>query len=356
MKHTMDVLVPNGFAIDYIEKCMMDYDCNFIDYDNEEAINSRLGSRFIVLKETHFIAHYQKQQVKCDYNCRNRIMKELISDDPWIGESQYLEKTDDVIRSKNPPYLLFTNECVRGSSAEDGSIISNYTTVDIPSFAKITKSKQCNDKFFMVNLGNDEHLCCNIQTLETYKYHSSARLCVLNILIGKLGEPFNQLQSEYDILKMLTPPPRYPNFKLLDIEGNPVEENTDYQLELYDQDMDILNFCNGTLSATACDNQVETLVINHSIVDGIHYLTYNNKYLYVADGSNEINLADQLPSKQQRLQFGVTEDNTLIIFKWNRFVFLKFETFTNSYSALSFDDEAEYLNTGQMVQLYLKRV
>ncbi|KAI9289203.1 hypothetical protein BC943DRAFT_334494 [Umbelopsis sp. AD052] len=215
----MNVLMPKGFSIDSIEKCMMDGDSNFIEYDDEEAINSRLGSSFIVLKQTHFIAYYDQQQVKCSYNCRNSIMKTLISDNPWVRESFLLERIDGVLCSKNPPYLLFTNECLRGSEAEDGSIIANYTTVDIPSFAEITKSKQCNDKFFIK-------------------------------------------------VKSLTPLPKDPNFTLLDIEGNPVEEHTEYQLEMYDQDMDILNFFDGKLSGTAFENQVEILAVKYSIVDG----------------------------------------------------------------------------------------
>ncbi|KAI8582055.1 hypothetical protein K450DRAFT_285315 [Umbelopsis ramanniana AG] len=353
----MDVLFPKGFVIGSIEKCMMDYDCKFIEYDDEEAINSRLGSSFIVLEQTHFIAHYPNKQVKCDYNCRNRIMKDLLSDDPWVSESYLVEKIDDVIRSKSPPYLLFTNECLRDSSAEDGSIIANYITVDIPRFAEITRSKQCNDKFFMVNLGDDQHLCCNIQTLETYKYHSCVRYSVLDLISGGSEEGFNQLHSKYDNVKMLTPIPKNPSFKLFDIEGNSAEENREYQLEMYDQDMDALNFFDGKISATTYYNQVEVLVVKYSIVDGIHYLTYDNKYLHVADGSDEISLTDQIPNKHQRLYFVPTEDNAFIVFKWNSITFLTLEVFTNSYSSCSFKEEGIFTNrSAGTLEFFLKRV
>ncbi|KAI9289204.1 hypothetical protein BC943DRAFT_357169 [Umbelopsis sp. AD052] len=353
----MDVLIPKGFSIDSIEKCMMDYDYNFIEYDDEEAINSRLGSSFIVLKQTHFIAHHQNQQFKCDYNCRNRVMKQLISENPDLVLSHWLETVDDVIRSRYPPYLLFTNECVKGSKAEDGSIIANFTTVDIPSFVEITKSKQCDDRFFMVNLGDDQYLCCNIQTLKIYKYHACVRYCfLLSIYCGEPEDQFKEVDSEYEELKSLTPLPKFLNSQLLDIEGHPVEEHTEYQLEMCDQDMDILSFFDGKLTGTAFVNQVEILAVKYYIVDGIHYLTYDNKYLHVADGNDEISLTDQLPRKHQRLQFVLTERNTFTIFKWNQRVFLEFEALNNSYSALQFEDEKLFISGTGLQDFFLKRV
>ncbi|KAG2180383.1 hypothetical protein INT44_003385 [Umbelopsis vinacea] len=337
---------------------MMDYDSNFIEYDDEEAINSRLGSRFIVLKQTHFIAHYEQQQDKCSYSCRNRVMKQLISDNPWTRYYyDYLEIVDDVLCSREPPYLLFTNECVRGSHAEDGSIIANYTTVDIRSFAEITKSKQCDDRFFMVNLGDDQYLCCNIQTLKIYKYHACVRYCfLLSIYCGEPEDQFKELDSAYEELKSLTPLPKHPNFILLDIEGNPVEENTEYHLGMCDFDDGFLDFSDGKLSRSSFDNKVEILAVKYSIVHGIHYLTYNNKYLHVADGIDEISLTDQLPKKHQRLQFIVTERNTFMIFKWNQRVWFDFETSSGNYSALQFEDEKLFISGTGLQAFFLKRV
>jgi len=356
----MDILIPKGFAIDSIEKCMMDYDCNFIEYDDEEAISSRLGSSFIVLKETYFIAHYHHQQVKCDYNCRNRIMKELIAGHGRVGESHHLEKVNDVIRGKKSPYMLFTNECIRDSRTEDDSIIANYTTVDIysdiPRLAEIVKSKQCYQKFFTVYLGNDQYLFFSTQPLEGGQYNQFNKYHVIDTLYGDSEDPWAQLESDCEKQIPIEPLPKLPNFKLMDIEGNPVEENTKYQLEMYDKDMDILNFYNDRLSATACDNLVKPLVVKYSIVAGIHYLTYKNKYLHVADGSAEISLTDKLPSKHQRTFFGPMEENTFAIFKWNQRVFLNFETLKHSYSHLEFREESAYTNTGELLELYLKRV
>ncbi|CAO3693199.1 unnamed protein product [Umbelopsis ramanniana] len=297
----MDILVPKGFAIDSIEKCMMDYDCNFIEYDDEEAISSRLGSTFIVLKESYFMAHYQDQQVKCDYNCRNRIMKELIAGNGRVGESDHLEKVNDVLRGKKPPYLLFTNECIRDSRAEDDSIIADYTTEDIYSdidrLLEIVKSKQCYQKFFAAYLGNDLYLCFHTQHLNGIEYDEFNKCHVIDTFYGYSEDPMAQLKSDCQKQIPVEPLPKLPTFKLMDIEGNPVEENTNYQLEMYDQDMDILSFSHdGKLYATACENQLKPLVVKYSIIDGIHYLTYKNKYLHVADESAEISLTDKLPN------------------------------------------------------------
>ncbi|CAO3693196.1 unnamed protein product [Umbelopsis ramanniana] len=302
----MDILIPKGFAIDSIEKCMMDYDCNFNEYDDEEAISSRLGSTFIVLKESYFMAHYQDQQVKCDYNCRNRIMKELIAGNGRVGESDHLEKVNDVLRGKKPPYLLFTNECIRDSRAEDDSIIADYTTEDIYSdidrLLEIVKSKQCYQKFFVVYLGDNQHRCNQYFFFHTQHLYGMEcgefnKCHVIDTFYGDSEDPMAQLESDCQKQIPMEPLPKLPTFKLMDIEGNPVEENTEYQLEMYDQDMDLLNFYNdGELSATARDNLEKPLVVKYSIIDGIHYLTYKNKYLHVADESSEISLTDKLPT------------------------------------------------------------
>jgi hypothetical protein len=364
----MDILIRNGFAIDSIEKCMMDYDCNFIEYDDEEAISSRLGSSFIVLKETYFVAHYNHQQVKCDYNCRNRIMKQLIAGNGEVGESHHLEKVNDVIRGKKPPYMLFTNECIRDSRAEDDSIIAEYTTVDndidIKSLIEIVKSKQCYQKFFVVHRGDklypcNQYFCLHTQHFYGAEYNQFNKCHIIDTFYGDSEDPMEQLQSDCQNQIPVEPLPKLPNFNLMDIEGNPVEENTEYQLEMYDQDMDILEFAEtGELFATPCDKQVKPLVVKYSIIDGIHYLTHNNKYLCVADmdWGYSIGVTDQLPSKQQRMFFTITQNNTFVALKWNRRVLLTFTTLKHSYSALEFKLELTFTNCYHPLYVFLKRM
>jgi len=259
--------------------------------------------------------------------------------------------------------MLFTNECIRDSRTEDDSVIANYTTVDIysdiPRLAEIVKSKQCYQKFFTVYLGNDQYLFFSTQPLEGGQYNQFNKYHVIDTLYGDSEDPWAQLESDCEKQIPIEPLPKLPNFKLMDIEGNPVEENTKYQLEMYDQDMDILNFYNDRLSATACDNLVKPLVVKYSTIDGIHYLTRNNKYLYVAVeeyGMYQIGVTDQLPSKQQRIFFTVTQNNTFVALKWNRRVLLTFATLTNAYSALNFNLELTLRNCYHPLYFFLKRV
>ncbi|KAI9286246.1 hypothetical protein BC943DRAFT_359416 [Umbelopsis sp. AD052] len=356
----MDVLFPKGFDLTSIEKCMMDYDCNFIAYEDDEAIDSRIGTNFIVLQETHFIAHVsnachdaKNKQFKCDYDCRNKVMRNLHTDQ---GKTFYYlgatEGVDGIYHNDKAPYLLFTNECIRGYQSTNDTIISNYTSVDIHKFAEIAKSKRCNEKFFDIYLGNDDYICCNAQTLETYEYKLAVKYRVIEILCDSSDDPFHQLKSEDEKLKLIKSlPSKSSNFHLKDIEGNTVKENVDYYLEIYDQDDDILDMYQDELWSRWYENQTEQIIVQYSIVNGIHYLVYNNKYLHVADGTIGVTLSDQVPYQHQRLQFQVTEDNTFRTVQWDQRLFLQLEILNCSSGSVQFSAD-----DSNSLELYLKRV
>ncbi|CAM0141848.1 hypothetical protein VKS41_004452 [Umbelopsis sp. WA50703] len=355
----LDVLVPKDFDIDSIEKCLIDYECNFIRYDNEMAINSRLGTVFVVLQETHFIVHAANKQVNCNYDCRNRIMKTLFLrngnnyDIDKISNDHLIKDVEGVIHNTEQPYLLFTNEKLQFNLSEDNTIIANYINVDIPQFAEITISKLCNNKYFVVYLGDGQYICCNVQTLETYQYSSHLKYHIVEILRESPDDPFTRLKSHIDSIHnhlKIEPPKRTVSFQLMDIEGHPVEENTEYQLEMYDIDEDILQLYDAKLYATYYANCSDSLIVQCSIIDGIYYLTHDNKYFHVADDSDEISLTDQLPSKEQRLEFEVTERNTFKTVQWNRNLYLTFELITSNYSILFFNAY------GSHVELFLKKI
>lgn len=357
----MDVLVPKDFDIASIEKCMMDYDCNFVSYEDEDAIHSRLGSNFIVLQEKYFIAHAAGLQVKCDYDCRNRIMRKLYpsqgDEESLMNNNFSLEKIDGVIQNCEPPYLLFTNECIRGYDTEDNTIIANYTNVDILKFAETTKSKECNNMFYVVYVGDDQYIYCDVRTLITYEYSSAIKHRIISILCGKPYDPFSQLQ-ELKPSKLL---PRVSNFHLRDIEGRPVETNAGYHLELYDEDRAVLDFYEDQLCATHSLNAmtVDKVVVQYSIVDGIHYLTWKNQFMRVAhaDAFNGIQFTDQMPGKHQRLQFQVTENNTFIMVQWNQLNCLVLEVVTCNYTMIYFLSKHSSRRTNvHHVQFFLKKV
>ncbi|KAI9286242.1 hypothetical protein BC943DRAFT_351584 [Umbelopsis sp. AD052] len=263
----MDVLFPKGFDLTSIEKCLMDYDCNFIEYEDDEAINSRMGTNFVILQEACFIAHVSSattgsdnEEFKCDYDCRNRVMRDL---HPKKGEKfrgiSATKGTDGIYHNNAAPYLLFTNECIRGYfKGIDNTIIANYTSVDIPKFAEIAKSKRCNEKFFDIYLGNDDYICCNTRTLETYEYKSAIKLSIIGLLYRDLDDPFRQL------IKPL--PRKSSNFHLKDIEGHIVEENTEYYLELYDHDSDVLKIWDNLLHAGYYLSKSEQIIVQCSIL------------------------------------------------------------------------------------------
>lgn len=102
----------------------------------------------------------------------------------FINNDFSLEKIDGVIRNHEPPYLLFTNECIRGYDTEDNSIIANYTNVDILKFAETTKSKEYNHMFYVVYLGNDQYLCCGVGNPKTYEYSSAIKHRIIQYCMG----------------------------------------------------------------------------------------------------------------------------------------------------------------------------
>jgi hypothetical protein len=354
----MDVLIPEGFDLTSIEKCMMDYDCNFISYEDDEAINSRIGTNFLILQETCFIAHVSNgpsgariKQFRCDYDCRNCVMKDLYPNREETFIDCFQKKIDGVIYNTASPYLLFTNECIRGYSSTNNTIIAHYTRVDIPKFAEITKSKPCNDKFFDVYLGDDQYICCNTQTLETYEYRSVIKYRVIEILCGKSDDPFVQLKSEYEQLKSIKPLSRFSDFHLKDIEGQPVLENTNYRLEMYDYDEDVLDMYDAKLYATYYSNRTDPIVVQCYITDGIFYLVRKNKYLHVADGRVNMSFTDQFPIKHQRLQFQVTNKNTFKTVQWNQLNYLTALGLTSNYTDLTLEE-----GNDNHLELYLKRL
>ncbi|KAJ2961630.1 hypothetical protein NQZ79_g3164 [Umbelopsis isabellina] len=360
VKRTLDVLVPQVFDLDAIEKCMMDHDSNFIRYEDEETINSRKNSSFLVLQEAYFIVHAASRQVNCDYGCRNLVMQRLYQDiDQHINVinnfSLRIQQSDGLFHNKDLPYLLFTNEYIRDYNTEDNSIIASYDKVDFSRFAEITKSKPCNHVFFVVYLGNDHYVCCDVLTLDIYEYTSSIRYRVMEILQDKSENAFIQLKSQDEKLKLLKSIEKVPEFQLVDIKGYPVKENIFYHLEMYDIDQDVLDLHNDELYATYYVNKVHKVVVQCSMVDGIHYLVCKNKYLHVADCSDHISLTDHIPEKQQRLQFQVTDNNTFKVFRWNQRIHLISMMATTNYTGLYFVAMDSPKHTDSSIEFFLKR-
>ncbi|KAI9286248.1 hypothetical protein BC943DRAFT_359418 [Umbelopsis sp. AD052] len=128
-------------------------------------------------------------------------------------------------------------------------------------------------------------------------------------------------------------PTTFSNFQLKDIEGQPILENIDYRLEMYDYDEDVLDMHDFKLYATYYKNQVDVMVVQCSIIDGISYLVRENRYLHIADGEDNLSFTNQIPAKHQRLQFQGTEKNTFKTVQWNQYNYLTAFMATQLYRA-----------------------
>jgi hypothetical protein len=144
----------------------------------------------------------------------------------------------------------------------------------------------------------------------------------------------------------------------LDFDGHPVEENTDYYLQMYDQPEEVLKILHyrPVIYATYRLNRADKIVVRYAIVDGIHYLTRENKFLQVHDSNREIGFADEIPEKENRLEFHVTENNTFRTVQWNKDIWLAFEKETFNYSSITFNEDDTIVRRAKRLELLLTRV
>jgi hypothetical protein len=372
------VLFPKDLDIKSIQKCPIDFNCEFAPLEDKATIDG-LGpsSNFVIFQKDYFIAHVAGHEIKCDYNCRNRVMTDVFkwrSLEPPLDEDReflysYLvrsnELINDIVHNNELPHMIFSNESLPCDvNYLTNSIMEPYISVDIQTFAEITKSKPCNHDSFVVHFvdenlqdrkrkpfPNHQFICCNMKTLETYEYRSVIKYRVMEILCVKSDDPFVQLKSEYEQLKSIKPLPRFSDFHLKDIEGQPVLENTDYHLEMCDQDEDVLGMHDAKLYATYYRNRTDPIVVQCYIIDGIFYLVRKNKYLHVADGRDKMSFTDQFPIKHQRLQFQVTNKNTFKTVQWNQLNYLTTFSPTTNYTNLMLKE-----GNDDHLELYLKRL
>ncbi|KAI8576310.1 hypothetical protein K450DRAFT_283609 [Umbelopsis ramanniana AG] len=381
------ILVPKDFDINSIQKCPIDSCCNFIPLD-DDALKEEPDLPFVVLQQEYFIAHLTGRQFKCDYNCRNIVLSKLYGYRtaflPYRAESAAkmidnnfgLEIIHDTLHNNEIPRLIFAQEGLQFSNVvENGTncIMENYTSLDLQNLAEITKSKHCNHDFFIVYLGpsNDskhpnmcashQYMCCSTKTLETYEYRTAIQSRVEKMLYEDVEACIKKWKAEDQALELKKPAKRTPNFRLVDIQGNPVEEDTDYLLQMYDQPEDVIKDGDygSIFYATYRLNRSEKIVVRFCIIDGIHYLTYNGKFLQADDtNGDEIGYTEEeeVPEKNYRLEFHVTENNTFKTAKWDKNIWLRFEKRTLNHSYLNFSEIEEVMRWGKPLELMLKRV
>ncbi|KAI9286251.1 hypothetical protein BC943DRAFT_336533 [Umbelopsis sp. AD052] len=287
------VLYAKEVDIKSIQKCPIDYECDFIPLENK-MFSRRLGSTFVILQKDHFIAHIAGHTIKCDYNCRNRVMsvlskyvnRGLLDDEKEIVENNFgLDLIDGVVHNNELPHLIFK-------------------------------------------------------------------------LIDNVDGCFANWKAEDEALKLTKPANRVSNFHLVDYEGHPVQENTDYYLQMHDQPNDVLKlkkYGQRTIYATYHLNHANKIPVRYSIIDGIHYLTCENYYLQVYDHLGELGFKDTIPEKENRIEFHTTENNTFKTVRWDDDIWLALEKETFNYSSVTFNDNEAIVRWDKPLELILKR-
>lgn len=376
------VLYPNDMDIKSIQKCPVDFECKFALLEDKENINE-LGptTPYVVFQKDYFIAHIAGREIKCDYDCRNRVMSVLCAyqtGPDWVDDKDSFDKNfglhliNGIVHNNELPHMIFSNEALPPLAKDyTNSIMEKYTSVDIQKFVQVTKSKLCNHDAFLVHLveknvegrkrkylSDHRFLCCDIQTLETYEYSWDISDIIVKRLKDGIHGCIAKWKAEDEALKLRTSPKRTSGFHLLDFEGRPVEENTDYYLQMYDKSEDVLKMWDfqPVIYATYRLNRADKIVVRYSIVDGIHYLTREDQYLQVYEDGNELGFADEIPEKEKRLEFHVTANNTFKIVQWDQGIWLTFKKQSLNCSYLHFNDHEAVVKWGKPLELLLKKV
>ncbi|KAG2179428.1 hypothetical protein INT44_006274 [Umbelopsis vinacea] len=293
------------------------------------------------------------------------VNRELLDDEKEIVENNFgLDLIDGVVHNNELPHLIFSKGGFTGFTwrRNTNAIMEHFTTVDIQKFAEIVKSKPCNHNFFVVHLGPKNYIdhlymCCNVKTLETFEYSSVTKSRIEKELIDNVDGCFANWKAEDEALKLTKPAKRVSNFHLVDSEGHPVEENTDYYLQMHDQPNDVLKLkrYQRTIYATYHLNHANKLPVRYSIIDGIHYLTCENYYLQVYDHLGELGFKDTIPEKENRIEFHTTENNTFNTVRWDDDIWLALEKETFNHSSVTFNDNEAIVRWDKPLELILKR-
>lgn len=363
------VLYPGDLDLKSIQRCPVDFEWEFIRLD-DDILKEKQAVIYVRFQENCFVVHLFGREYKCNYNSRNLVMSGIhaycvFGESPAFTEmvsrnfEQHLNHI--IVRKNELPFLVFTNESISGIGSNN-TIMEDYAAIDLQRFAEITKSKPCNHNFFVVYLGRKEtpdgrYICCNVKTLETYEYSDKIRSKVEQMLINDIDGCIAKWKAEDELIELNKPAKRILDFHLLDFDGHPVEENTDYHLQMYDQPEEILKILDyrPVIYGTYRLNRADKIVVRYAIVDGIHYLTRENQFLQVHGSNDEIGFADEIPERDKRLEFHVTDNNTFRTVQWNKTIWLAFEKETFNYSSITFNEDDTIVRRGKRLELLLTK-
>ncbi|KAG0379047.1 hypothetical protein BGX24_001908 [Mortierella sp. AD032] len=134
---------------------------------------------------------------------------------------------------------------------------------------------------------------------------------------------------------------RASDFQLLDNQNNAVKSNKDYFLSLANPSLegDVLSFQYSLLLHATADHKA--LKVMCEFIDGILYLKYNHKFLYIND-DGEIALMDEVPKTHERLRLVVSDkDSTFLISRWDRNNVAELEWIKCAYGQIKINERYE---------------
>ncbi|KAF9908356.1 hypothetical protein EC991_009908 [Linnemannia zychae] len=136
---------------------------------------------------------------------------------------------------------------------------------------------------------------------------------------------------------------RAQTFMLYDVEGRAVESGKKYELQLagHNLDHDTLSFGFGVLHGV---NNKDNPLLTCKTVDDIAYLKYEDMYVYIED-RYQIRFKVELPEKDERLRFVLTNNNTFHISLWDGELLAQLGYLSYAYGVVWFhgDDAMELL-------------
>lgn len=312
-----------------VDRCMIDDFCHFVPRSSATSVELP----YVTLFKDYFAVYTSRYNgIPFDYKCRNIVMVCL-----YQGREDLIKGDGDEL-----PYFIFTNIHSIFRKVEHNTIIQSYNEISfakqtndtLAAFASIVKNRRCLRDFFVVYLDHEEHLCCNTETLETYRYNITMMDTVIPLLRENVNN-MSKLRERESGERKLSSGER--SFLFLSKDGNSVKDKGDYYLRMQSKN-GVVRASNDILYAQK-STQNDHFIVKCSVVDGIYYLMHDNKYIQ----SDEIDLSlnSTIPKKSQRLRFRMTSFNTFTITPWNSSTCLRMYMTSPRYASLWFDSHRE---------------
>ncbi|KAJ1947356.1 hypothetical protein FBU59_001886 [Linderina macrospora] len=379
----LTVFVPAHVNRDSIITCFVDDGSTFIDVETEQQAIEQQGDAekpFIVFETDYFtVYNVPEGPVKCDYISRNYISMLVFYDQTDQYRWRSLSERNGLKLSPEPPIIYFVHEScigdIHGNATEENTIVQYYKKSDLKQFAEIAKTLEgcCNHCF--ITYENGSYQCVSTSNTDnSYTYSSCLKWLVVS-QARKDTAAIERFKEQDRLFNERQPPKRLPNgeFKLKDENGDevldgeqftfiiPRDDEEDYDDEDEDEDddddddyepeQDGINVFDGSLMA----NPGHGDIFSCETIDGIVYLTHNDKYLCCPDdGMNSISVSPELPEPSERLQINY-DGSDITLTRWGDSVFASCDWVKASVGCIGFNDDEYSLRYRKPMRLRLSK-